>query len=760
MLSPLIGGILTGSVLLFNWASRHPSLVFFESTFLGFFRFFLLSSLFTVLFSLLYAINRYLSGNTPKKTFFIAAEKGSFFLLPLLLAKRYFIISRAAGNRYYLWVFLSWSLLHPILFFLSTDQKTRRAIPEKLFLLGQRFLKKIDFFFSKKPINFYYLLYLSLHSLFLSSRYTPSFLLKTTVLFYLFFYLSLLPILHRIFSRKESIAVWIVLLFSVLLSFDLISYHFSDFHFLDAFRLVFGEGIAEIPKLLEGADLSPLAFFASLFFLLLLPFAGLYAYHKLPKKNIHLRPITPLLSASLFFTFIFLAEQRIEKTLPPEKQCSYLKNTPFHSFFVRPKKEIIAFRRSFPAPPTEESTRKYLSNEPLSGEKKPFIFLIVIESLREDFLNEKTAPFLTEFKKTSPRFTFTSSNANVTHISYFSIFNGYNPLYWMTCRNREDTEGSLPLRLLQRSGYLSAAFHSSHFKFYRIDEVLFGKNRSLPDHLYEGKKTSENVALRDRNALKEIKEYLSDRPEGAPLFCTLLLDSTHHHYYWDTERDPPFVPYLKAFNYANKGKKQLELTKNRYRNAIHYVDSLLEEFISFLKKEDLYDSSLIVITGDHGEEFLEQGHYFHGSALCFEQFRVPIYYKFPSSETKKVHQPITSHVDIFPTIFDVIGIPVPEGALFGRSLFSPGPPMIFACQSSPRGNPHRFYLFDGQVKLEAQFTREENIYAATSIEVIGIKDSRDKPLPDRTPLTTFRQPLEELFQSALDTHPGTFLNQR
>ena len=64
----------------------------------------------------------------------------------------------------------------------------------------------------------------------------------------------------------------------------------------------------------------------------------------------------------------------------------------------------------------------------------------------------------------------------------------------------------------------------------------------------------------------------------------------------------------------------------------------------------MYDEAVIVFTGDHGEEFREEGKLFHASNLNLYQTSVPIYYKLGSKEAPKSQIRLSSHVDIFPTI--------------------------------------------------------------------------------------------------------------
>ena len=65
--------------------------------------------------------------------------------------------------------------------------------------------------------------------------------------------------------------------------------------------------------------------------------------------------------------------------------------------------------------------------------------------------------------------------------------------------------------------------------------------------------------------------------------------------------------------------------------------------------------AIVVVTGDHGEEFMEKGHWGHRSSFVEEQIRVPLVIYIPGSGND-VHNSITSHIDIVPTIAPYLGI--------------------------------------------------------------------------------------------------------
>src|SRR5207247_6777324 len=115
------------------------------------------------------------------------------------------------------------------------------------------------------------------------------------------------------------------------------------------------------------------------------------------------------------------------------------------------------------------------------------------------------------------------------------------------------------------------------------------------------------------------------RPAGAPSFDFIAFDATHWPY--------PFPPNHTIFRPAPplSGSQvilgfpeELDLVRNRYRNACHFVDEQIARVLDDLQERNELDSAIIVITGDHGEEFQERGQMTHAEELNDFQYRTPL----------------------------------------------------------------------------------------------------------------------------------------
>ena len=98
-----------------------------------------------------------------------------------------------------------------------------------------------------------------------------------------------------------------------------------------------------------------------------------------------------------------------------------------------------------------------------------------------------------------------------------------------------------------------------------------------------------------------------------------------------------------------------------YNHEIKQMDRSIGELFKFLKKHEVYDNSLIIITADHGESFGEHGLMLHTPAVYEELVKVPLIIKYPKDHYKKGRLPTPiSLVDIMPEVLTVVGIPVPQ----------------------------------------------------------------------------------------------------
>ncbi len=119
--------------------------------------------------------------------------------------------------------------------------------------------------------------------------------------------------------------------------------------------------------------------------------------------------------------------------------------------------------------------------------------------------------------------------------------------------------------------------------------------------------------------------------------------------------------YLRRFVVKKWNRKSwTSYQRSQYDGEITYLDAQLGKLFSGLKKMGIYDSSLIIITSDHGELFGEHGLVGHRVPLYEGEIKVPLIIKFPFSERVGREKKMISLCDLYPTILSLCGLPIPD----------------------------------------------------------------------------------------------------
>jgi arylsulfatase A-like enzyme len=112
--------------------------------------------------------------------------------------------------------------------------------------------------------------------------------------------------------------------------------------------------------------------------------------------------------------------------------------------------------------------------------------------------------------------------------------------------------------------------------------------------------------------------------------------------------------------------EQLAYLRRLYDLEVEDWDAALSRLLTGLMQAGVRDSTIIVVIGDHGEEFLEHGRLKHGMHLYEELLHVPLVIAGPGVPVGEATDPVQT-IDVLPTIAELLGIPVPPG-LPGQSL--------------------------------------------------------------------------------------------
>ena len=497
---------------------------------------------------------------------------------------------------------------------------------------------------------------------------------------------------------------------------------------------IFNETFDNFLYLLDASGI-PLWIWAILFSAFAaLPLLGILFYRIAERiterKPMHLRlELFPIvfccLPAALFF-WDFSGSRLIH----PNTYTAFLQSLPWKFTFLEPKSVVLADLHPLLQPPQEEQMLAYIETEQTPLAHKPNIYLFVIESLRADILTETVAPNLFAFRQETVPAALALSNANASHLSWFSIFHSQFSHNWNLVQQQDWKMGSPPLQMLKKLGYQIRLYSSAQLGYYGMESLLFGENNHLLDSYQTFHHTpSISAAETDADALRALQKDLRDDPslrEGQ--VCIIFWDTTHFNYCWPKNWAPKFIPFAGDFSFfkAFYSAARIELIKNRYRNAFNYMDSLFGSFVEDLPNKD---EAMIIVTGDHGEEFFEHGHLFHGSHISHEQTAVPLLMKF-GAHTPKEGRRILTQMDIFPSILDALTGEAPAW-LQGQSVFREESwPFAVISRNNAGRTPYEFCLHNGENKLIAQFANRRDISQSRSIQILSLFNRNDQTLPD------------------------------
>lgn len=356
-----------------------------------------------------------------------------------------------------------------------------------------------------------------------------------------------------------------------------------------------------------------------------------------------------------------------------------------------------------PAEPPPEA-----SLQPTSGTEKRNVVLILLESTRSGATtpyNEElgTTPFMDELTKQS--LVVEQARAVVTHSTnaYVATNCGVEPPLdrWgtLTLGTRSDSIPSTCLaELLKEQGYDTAWFTSSTSTFERQPEIV--QNMGYEEYYpvegmdKEGFEQANYFGYEDDVMLEPSKEWLTEQKgSGKPFLATYATITPHHEYQAPQER------------YGRKDFAENDVT-NRYLNAVRYQDMFLKNLFDQYKELGLYEDTVFVILGDHGQAFGEHGRFQHDNVPYEEGLKVPMLVHDPRrfQDGARVEDPV-DQLDVLPTAADLLGYEIEGGEYGGRSFLDPLPEdRVFmsscwnesGCMTRIEGTEKYIYHFDNK----------------------------------------------------------------
>ncbi len=293
----------------------------------------------------------------------------------------------------------------------------------------------------------------------------------------------------------------------------------------------------------------------------------------------------------------------------------------------------------------------------LSG-RMPHVFFFVIDSLRPDYLSPYNAevtftPAIARFASESTVFRNAFTRYGATGLSEPALWTGtavphqqYPDEYW-----RMNS-----LQKLLEAGQYQAFVSKDH-----ILQRLLGPWPELTE-LDRGRNARDYDVCR---TLTELTDRITtrNRADRRPLFAYTQPQNVHIA---AITREGGTVPDGQPYPgfYAP------------YASRVRRLDACFGQFLDTLRREQLYDDSVIILTSDHGESMGEGGRWGHAYTLFPEVLKVPILMHLPVWMRGVSADPnlIAFTVDLTPTLYYLLGQrPVAINPLYGRPLFTERP---------------------------------------------------------------------------------------
>jgi arylsulfatase A-like enzyme len=304
------------------------------------------------------------------------------------------------------------------------------------------------------------------------------------------------------------------------------------------------------------------------------------------------------------------------------------------------------------------------------------VLLISLDTLRADRLGlygntNAASPALDRFASGAAVFEEAVAESSWTLPSHMSMLTGLHPLSHGV--NDQDQE------LGRTSRFLAEILRERGYRTFAMTGGGYVEKRRF-ERGFDVFRTSRAPFA---GVLEAARTWITGSPAGKPWFAFLHTYDIHCPY------DPP-EPYRSIFvppgpeplsppmrgsqemglcrKYSQLAPDEARYVAGLYDADIRWVDDSLASFFEFLEREKLLETTVVIITSDHGEELFEHGGGDHGTTLFREQLMVPLIIAAPDAYARRIGG-LVGLADIVPTALELAGQPVPAG-LDGRSLAS------------------------------------------------------------------------------------------
>jgi hypothetical protein len=283
-------------------------------------------------------------------------------------------------------------------------------------------------------------------------------------------------------------------------------------------------------------------------------------------------------------------------------------------------------------------------------------------------LNPDVTPNIWKFAGESSVFNDHYSAGNATRFGIFSLFYGLYGTYWHNFLAEQ--RGPVLMSELKKRGYDLGVYASATLTSPEFDRTVFAEVRDSIELRQDGARPID----RDLQITSKMKRFFEERDVKKPFFGFLFYDTPHSKQF--PKEFDIFKPSVDSVNFMTLDKKKDPLPIiNNYKNSLRFVDSNVGEIIAALEKNGQLNNTIVIITGDHGEEFndLKLGYWGHDGNFARYQTRTPLVLHIPGA-SKQIYKHTTTSLDVVPTLMKE----------------------LFACDTDPARYSNGTYLTDSR----------------------------------------------------------------
>lgn len=281
------------------------------------------------------------------------------------------------------------------------------------------------------------------------------------------------------------------------------------------------------------------------------------------------------------------------------------------------------------------------------------VVLISIDTCRADHLgcygySRKTSPNIDAVASEGILFNHAVTSVPITLPSHSSMLTGTTPLYHKVRDNSSYRLGNSNVTLaeiLQENGLVTGAVIGAF-----VLDSQFGLDQGFDTYNDNLEKEDKKPFLFNERKAEEVTRFANiflEKHRNDKFF--LFLHYFDPHCLYEAHKNFPFtsVP-LVAFS------------RDCYDSEIAYTDRCIGQVIKKLKGLNLYDSTLLIITADHGESLGEHSESSHGYFIYHSTLHVPLIIKVPGGPRGKIVNDVAGLIDIVPTVCGLLGFPIPQ----------------------------------------------------------------------------------------------------